>query len=183
VALVESVTLELGQVMPDFELSNPEGKPYTRKSLTGKKGLLIAFTCNHCPYAVAIWPRLIRLAAWAEEEGVATVAINPNIHPNYPDDAPDRMLDKIRQWGILFPYLVDETQSVARAYQAQCTPDLYLLDAENRLVYHGRLDDNWKSEADVSRKELQMAIHALIEDEAPLTTQHASMGCSIKWQS
>jgi len=183
VAIMESVTLELGQVMPDFELSDPEGKRYTRKSITGKKGLLVAFTCNHCPYAVAIWPRLIRLAAWAAEEGVATVAINPNIHPGYPDDAPDRMLEKIHQWGIVFPYLVDETQSVARAYHAQCTPDLYLLDADHCLVYHGRLDDNWKSAADVSRKELQMAIHGLIDGADPLTTQVATMGCSIKWQS
>ncbi len=182
-ALVESVALEMGQIMPDFKLSTPEGNHYTRKTLTGKKGLLIVFTCNHCPYALAIWPRLIRLAAWAEEEGVATVAINPNIHPNYPEDAPDRMREKIHQWGILFPYLVDETQSVARAYQAQCTPDIYLLDVDGRLFYHGRLDDNWKSEADVSRKELQMAVHALIEGESSPTPQHATMGCSIKWQS
>jgi peroxiredoxin len=182
VALVESLSLEIGQLMPDFALSDPEGKSYTRQALAGKKGLLIAFTCNHCPYAVAIWPRLIRLAAWAEEEGVATVAINPNIHPDYPDDSPDRMLDKIRQWGILFPYLVDASQSVARAYQAQCTPDLYLLDQHYRLFYHGRLDDNWKSESDVSRKELQMAIHAMVEGEPSPAAQQSSMGCSIKWQ-
>ncbi len=181
-ALVESVALEVGQMMPDFELATPEGVRYTQKSLMGEKGLLVAFTCNHCPYALAIWPRLIRLAAWAEEEGIATVAINPNIHPNYPEDAPARMVEKIQQWGILFPYLVDETQSVARAYQAQCTPDLYLLDPAGRLFYHGRLDDNWKSQADVSRKELQMAMHDLIDGEPAPTTQYASMGCSIKWQ-
>ncbi len=182
-ALVESLSLEIGQRMPDFELADPAGQKYALKRLMGSSGILVVFTCNHCPYALAIWPRLIRLANWAREEGVATVAINSNIHPNYPDDAPDRMQEKIRQWGIEFPYLVDETQSVARAYHAQCTPDLYLLDAEQNLFYHGRLDDNWKSEADVSRKELQMAIHALIECEEPPADQVASMGCSIKWQA
>lgn len=182
-ALVESVVLEVGQKMPSFSLSDPEGKRHDLESLMGQKGLLVVFTCNHCPYALAIWPRLIRLAAWAAEEGVATVAINPNIHPDYPDDAPDKMIEKIRQWGIPFPYLIDAAQDVSRSYQAQCTPDLYLLDAQAKLFYHGRLDDNWKSEAQVSRKELQMAIHASVSGESAPEPQQASMGCSIKWQS
>lgn len=181
-ALVESLPLALGQRMPDFLLPDPSGKLFSRDSEMGEKGLLVAFTCNHCPYALAIWPRLIRLAAWAAEEGVATVAINPNIHPEYPEDAPEKMQEKIRQWGIPFPYLVDENQAVARAYQAQCTPDLYLLNAKADLFYHGRLDDNWKDEKAVKRKELDVAIYALISGEMAPSEQLSAMGCSIKWR-
>ena len=151
-ALVESIKIELGTTMPDFELKDPNWKSYKGDQVYGKKGLLIAFTCNHCPYAQAIWPRLIKLAKEASKLGVNTAGINPNIHPGYPDDAPERMKEKIKEWGISFPYLVDETQEVAREFQAQCTPDLYLFDSERKLVYHGRLDDNWKDEAQVKKK-------------------------------
>ena len=134
-ALMESLTtILLHTVMPEFELKDPNGKVYKSHSLFGKKGLLVAFTCNHCPYAQAIWPRLITLAKEATSLGVNVAGINPNIHPSYPDDAPERMKEKIKEWGISFPYLVDESQDVARAFQAQCTPDLYLFDASQRLV-------------------------------------------------
>jgi len=111
------------------------------------------------------------------------VAINPNIHPNYPDDRPEAMLDKIAEWGIPFPYLVDEAQSVAKAYDAQCTPDPYLLDAAGTLYYHGRIDDNWKDETAVTRRELREAIQALVGGRPAPTVQHPAMGCSIKWRA
>lgn len=179
---VNSKELSLGERMPTFELKDPEGKIYKSDSLFGKKGLLVAFTCNHCPYALAIWPRLIRLAAEAREMGIATVGINPNIHPSYPEDAPEKMKLKIKEWSIPFPYLVDETQAVARAFDAQCTPDLYLYDARQKLVYHGRLDDNWQDEKKVTRQELKEAVQALAEGHAISKSQHHSMGCSIKWR-
>ena len=151
-ALLESLTLPMGTVMPDFSLSDPTGVDYSLDSLLGEKGLLIQFTCNHCPYAIAIWPRCIALAKTIAPLGIQTVAINPNINPSYPDDSPEAMQKKQLDWGIPFPYLVDASQTVAKAYQAQCTPDLYLINAAKELVYHGRLDDNWKEASAVKNQ-------------------------------
>ncbi len=181
-ALVESIKIELETKMPAFELKDPAGKKYQSANLYGPKGLLVAFTCNHCPYALAIWPRLIELAKEAKTKGVNTVGINPNIHPGYPEDAPNKMLEKIREWKILFPYLVDETQNVAREFQAQCTPDLYLFNSKQELVYHGRLDDNWKEPERVKQRDLKEAIDCLVTGKTIANKQHASMGCSIKWR-
>ncbi|MDO8518733.1 MAG: thioredoxin family protein [Deltaproteobacteria bacterium] len=181
-ALVESIDIPLGTKIPPFELKDPYGKLYRSSDLSGPKGVLVAFTCNHCPYAQAIWPRLIRLAQAAEKIGVNTVGINPNIHPGYPEDAPHKMELKIKEWGISFPYLVDETQKVALTFKAQCTPDLYLFDAAQKLVYHGRLDDNWQDESKVKRQELKEAIEALAGGKPIPTDQKPCMGCSIKWR-
>lgn len=180
-ALVHSLDLPLGMKMPDFSLPDPHGSIFQGSALVGQKGLLVVFTCNHCPYAIAQWPRLLRLACEAHEKGIATVAINPNIHPDYPDDAPDKMIEKISQWQIPFPYLVDETQEVAKRFQAQCTPDNYLFDSNLKLFYHGRLDDHWQDENKVTQRELQRAIDALTLGKGFLDKQIPSMGCSIKW--
>lgn len=181
-ALLESISLPLGSTMPTFELPAPDGTLNTRDDLMGEKGLLVAFTCNHCPYAQAVWPRLIKIARHARKLGIGAVAINPNIHPNYPADAPDKMAEAIREMGIDFPYVYDETQNVAREWKAQCTPDIYLVDAAGRLVYHGRIDDNWKDEAAVKRHELRDAIEALAAGKPISPDQKPSMGCSIKWR-
>ena len=179
--LLESTALELGMTMPRFELSTPDGTAHTSESLIGNKGLLIVFTCNHCPYAIAIWERLIALSHWAKPLSINTVAINPNINPNYPDDSPEAMAKKITEWGIPFPYLVDPKQETARDYQAQCTPDLYLLNGHNELAYHGRLDDNWQQPDLVTKQKLKEAMTALSQDKPITVTQYPSMGCSIKW--
>ncbi|MBI2339558.1 MAG: thioredoxin family protein [Deltaproteobacteria bacterium] len=168
--------------MPPFELKDPYGKTYKGNDLFGRKGLLVAFTCNHCPYAIAVWPRLVILARHAGELGVNTVGINPNIHPDYPEDAPEKMKIKIREWGIGFPYLVDETQKAADAFKAQCTPDLYLFNEKQELVYHGRLDDNWQDEKKVKRQELKEVIENLAAGKPISKDQKHSMGCSIKWK-
>lgn len=181
-SLVESIAIALGMKMPEFELKDPNGKNFKSGELYGKKGLLVAFTCNHCPYALAVWPRLIRLAKHAASLGINTVGINPNIHPGYPEDAPDKMKEKIKEWRISFPYLVDETQEIARTFQAQCTPDLYLFDSNHQLVYHGRLDDNWKEEGKVKKQELKEAIEQLASGQKITGKQYPSMGCSIKWR-
>ncbi|MBI1977387.1 MAG: thioredoxin family protein [Candidatus Omnitrophica bacterium] len=181
-ALVESITVALGTKMPSFELKDSNGKTYQSDQAFGPKGLLVAFTCNHCPYAQAVWPRLIELAKEAGKLGVSTVGINPNIHPGYPEDQPERMREKIKEWGISFPYLVDETQEVAREFRAQCTPDLYLFNSKHELVYHGRLDDNWKEPGKVKRRELWEAIQNLVAGKPISGKQHPSLGCSIKWR-
>jgi len=182
-ALVESLALTLGTQLPSFKLPDPSGALKGSQEEMGEKGLLIVFTCNHCPYAIAIWERLIALSKWAKPLGVSTIAVNPNIHPNYPDDSPEKMQEKIVAWRIPFPYLVDDSQEIAKAYHAQCTPDLYLLDSKHRLVYHGRLDNNWKEPEKVTQQELRDAIAAFSAGQNITATQYPSMGCSIKWKN
>lgn len=181
-SLVESIDIPLGTKMPEIWLNDPYGKFYKNEDLCGKKGLLVVFTCNHCPYAMVVWPRLINLAGYAKRLGINTVAINPNIHPDYPDDAPEIMEEKIKEMGINFPYLIDETQQTAKLLRAQCTPDIYLFDKEQKLVYHGRFDDNWMDESKVTKHELKEAVEALAEGKPVAQKQYPSMGCSIKWR-
>jgi peroxiredoxin len=180
-ALVESLKLEIGTTMPDFTLNTPDNNRVNAYESTGNKGLLILFTCNHCPYAIAIWPRMIELSKQAKQMGINTLAVNPNINPNYPDDSPENMVNKIVEWNIPFPYLVDTDQSIATQYQAQCTPDIYLLNSQHNLVYHGRLDDNWQNEKAVTTHDLKDAITNLSEGSPISGTQFPTMGCSIKW--
>ena len=180
--LVHSVDLPFGSLMPAFCLSDPAGKEFNSGAMLADKGLLVVFMCNHCPYAKAQWPRLIRLAEEFVGQGVNTVAINSNIHPDYPDDAPQRMTELVAEIGITFPYLVDDGQQVARAFRAQCIPDPYLFDGQGRLFYHGRIDDDWQDEEAVLHQELREALTALIVGEEPPVAQQPSMGCSIKWR-
>lgn len=181
-SLLESIQIPLGTDMPPFTLKDPRGTVHTGDQLFGSTGLLVLFTCNHCPYAVAVWPRFIRLSHDAKEHGINTVAINPNIHPNYPEDAPEKMIQKITEWQIPFPYLVDESQETARTFKAQCTPDIYLFNSHKQLVYHGRIDDNWKNETQVTKEDLKIAITQLANEEEISSKQFPSMGCSIKWR-
>jgi len=180
-ARLESLDIPLGTKMPKFILRDPDGVVQVSDYTFGKKGILVVFTCNHCPYAKAVWQRIIRLGAYAQENSVNVLAINPNINPNYPDDSPDEMRKKIKEWGIPFPYLIDDTQKVARAFNAQCTPDIYLFDADKKLVYHGRVDDNWQDESKVTKEDLKEAIDDLVAGKPNKEEQFPSMGCSIKW--
>jgi peroxiredoxin len=181
-ARLESIDVPLGTKMPKFILRDPDGVIHVSDYTFGKKGLLVVFTCNHCPYARAVWPRIIRLGRYAIEQRINVVAINPNINPNYPDDAPVEMSKKIKEWGIPFPYLIDDTQKVAHAFDAQCTPDIYLFNATQKLVYHGRIDDNWQEESKVTKEELKDAISNLSEGKPIAAKQIPSLGCSIKWR-
>lgn len=180
-ALLESIDIPLGTKIPSFELPDPDGNKHKSDDLFGKKGLLLVVTCNHCPYAVAVWPRLVRLAKHAKNLGINTVALNPNINPNYPDDAPPRMKEKINEWGIDFPYIFDESQKIAKTLKAQCTPDIYLYDQNKKLVYHGRIDDNWQDESKVKKEELKEAVENLAKNKPVSSDQKPSIGCSIKW--
>ncbi|MCB9757783.1 MAG: thioredoxin family protein [Candidatus Omnitrophica bacterium] len=181
--LLESILVKLGSPMPPFTLKDPNGKSYTGEELFGERGLLVIFTCNHCPYAIAVWPRLIRLAKYAKAMKINTVAINPNINPAYPDDAPDKMIEKIKELGIEFPYLVDETQQTAKAFKAQCTPDIFLFNKDKKLAYHGRIDDNWQDESKVTREELKEAMNNMATGQPLDAVQRPTMGCSIKWNN
>lgn len=181
-ALLESIDIPLGTKLPQFTLKDCFEKEYKSNELVGDKGLLVFVTCNHCPYAIAIWERVVSLANFSKELGINSCAINPNIHPKYPDDAPEVMQEKVKEWKIEFPYLVDETQEVAKELKAQCTPDIYLFNGNAELYYHGRLDDNWQDANNVKSQELKAAVLALSKDENAPSTQNPSMGCSIKWK-
>jgi len=180
-ALVASVHVESGWTLPDVDLKDVDGGGVKLTNQMGRNGLLVAFTCNHCPYALAVWPRLIRYATEFRKKGINTVAINPNIHPDYPEDSVPEMKDKIAEWDVDFPYLADETQQVAHAFDAQCTPDIYLFDKQGELYYHGRMDDSWKDEVKVTQKELAPAVDAMLAGRSAPQLQHPTIGCSIKW--
>lgn len=182
-AVLKSILIPLGTKMPHFSLGDPNGKIYKSDTLYGPRGLLLGFFCNHCPYALAVWPRYIALAKHAQSMRINTVAINPNIHPDYPQDSPDQMILKIKEWRIEFPYLVDETQEVARNFKAQCTPDIFLFNQDQELVYHGRIDDNWQNPEKVTREELKEAINNLVTGQPQAADQMPCMGCSIKWRN
>ncbi len=178
--LRESKLVTIDFQAADFSLRDPSGLAYSRDDLMGSKGLVMVFTCNHCPYAEALWGRLKTLFNKIQPNGVNIVAINPNINPNYPSDSPEHMVELIHEKKLPFPYLVDHDQQVARMYEAQCTPDVYLFDAAFNCVYHGRFDDNWKDASAVKSPDLELAVTAMLAGK-PVSQTHPSMGCSIKW--
>ncbi|MBP9853245.1 MAG: thioredoxin family protein [Candidatus Omnitrophica bacterium] len=183
-ALVNSIPIPLGTNLPAFELKDAKKKVFNSDSFFQQnytKGLIVAFMCNHCPYAKAVWPRLIQLHRYASRFGISIVAINPNIHPDYPLDSPIQMKLKTEEWGIPFPYLVDSAQKVAKLLDARCTPDIYFYDDRRRLIYHGRFDDNWQDESKVKRQELKSAIDDYSMGRNINPDQKPAMGCSIKW--
>jgi len=180
-ALVASIHVEPGWQLPEMNVQNIDGESVALPDQVGKNGLLVVFTCNHCPYAIALWPRLLRHADRLKALGVNSIAVNPNIHPDYPADGVAAMADKVTEWGIDFPYLADENQAVARAFDAQCTPDVYLFDGDGKLYYHGRIDDCWKDEGKVTSQELLSAVELMLVGKDAPQPQHPSIGCSIKW--
>ncbi|MBI2634805.1 thioredoxin family protein [Candidatus Peregrinibacteria bacterium] len=172
-------------VARDFSLKGADGREYSLSDFSGAKILVMIFMCNHCPYVLAVLERLVGLAGEFSSCGVQFVGINSNIgSPGYEEEeSANKMQGLIEEYGINFPYLIDDSQETAKTYQAQCTPDIYVFDEERKLAYHGRIDDNWKEPAKVSQKDLSMAIRALLKGEKPTREQRPSMGCSIKWKA
>ena len=181
--LTQSQKVEIDSSAPDFNLPATNGQNYSLDSFKNAHALVIVFTCNHCPYAKAAWPLLVKLAQEFKEKGVAFVAINPNDDKQYPEDSLEMMKQKVDEWQISFPYLRDETQEVARTYGAVCTPDVFVFNQNRKLYYHGRINDNWQEPQKVTKGELKDAIDALLMSNPPPTDQHPSMGCSIKWKT
>ena len=173
---------DFGWKAPAFALSDPIGLSCSLDRLMGEKGLLIAFICNHCPYVVAVIDRLVADAAVLKEEGVNTVAIMSNDYATYTDDSPDKMMQFAASHGFNFPYLVDETQEVARAWGAVCTPDFFGLNAAGELQYRGRIDDAKMGDADDRTPELLNAMRQVAATGKGPFEQVPSMGCSVKWR-
>ena len=184
-ALTESNMLPLGTKAPDFRLPDTvSGKELSFADVKGTHGTVVMFICNHCPYVKHVNEELVRLANDYLPKSIGFVAISSNDVENYPDDSPDKMRAQALALGYPFPYLYDETQDVARAYDAACTPDFYLFDADDRLVYRGRLDDSRPgSDVPVTGKDLRAALDALLAGQPIPEPQYPSMGCNIKWKT
>lgn len=180
-SLMKSAELKIGTLLEDFELEDAIGNKFNSKEKFGKGGMIIAVMCNHCPYSNAIWKRLQEVVEFAKKLDINAVAINPNIHPNYPEDSPAHMRDKISEFSLEFPYLVDTDQKVSRSLGAVCTPDIFLFDGDKKLYYHGRLDDNWHDARSVEEEDLREAIITLFGNQEAPKKQYPSQGCSIKW--
>lgn len=172
-----------GWKAPDFRLADADGRIFRRDDVKGDRGLMVMFICNHCPFVRAIADRIGEDARVLRSLGIGVVAIMPNDYESHPDDAPPMMKRFADQHGFLFPYLVDQTQDVARAYGAVCTPDFFGFNADLELQYRGRLDASGRSPspADAPR-ELVEAMRLVAETGQGPERQTASIGCSIKWR-
>lgn len=185
-AATASNMLPLGSIAPVFALPDTiSGQLFSLHDLQGVRGTLVLFICNHCPYVLHIKQQLIAIARHYAEQGVATIAISANDVENYPEDAPDKMQQLMAEWGNPFAaYLYDESQAVAKAYQAACTPDIYLFDAKLACVYRGRLDGSTpKNAVPVSGEDLRNALENLLAGKPISTEQIPSVGCNIKWKN
>lgn len=176
-----STMLPLGTTAPDFSLISVDGTTVSRTDLTGQP-LLVMFICNHCPFVKHVATELAALGRDYQPRGLAVVGISSNDVSRHPEDSPEQMVHEAEAQGYTFPYLFDETQEVAQAYRAACTPDFYLFDAEHRLVYRGQLDDSRPgSDVPVTGRDLRAAIDALLAGQPVPEEQTPSMGCNIKW--
>jgi peroxiredoxin len=182
-ALTASTMLPLGTAAPGFRLPDTEGKTVSLDDFKGAPALLVAFICNHCPYVKHIRHELARLAKEYQAKRVAFVGINSNDVANYPDDSPAMMVREKADVGYPFPYLYDETQQVARAYKAACTPDFYLFDKHQKLAYRGQIDASRPGNATpITGQDLRSALDAVLAGKSVSADQRPSMGCNIKWK-
>ena len=184
-ALLHSTHTDFNSVAPAFQLPGVDGKSYSLESFQDRKLLLVIFMCNHCPYVVAVHSRLSQIFKDYSASGLGMIGISSN-DPLYREaDSFENMKKISKEWELPFPYVFDESQQVARAYDAVCTPDPYLYEKvgdEFRLRYRGRIDDNWKEEAQIKEKSLRLAIDAVLHGKPLSSDPIPSMGCSIKWK-
>lgn len=182
-ALTESTMLNLGTTAPDFALPDViSGKTVRRDDFRGQKGLLVLFICMHCPYVQHIEKQIAQLGADYEGK-LGIVAISSNDAENYPDDNPAGLKEQAQRLGFKFPYLYDESQAVARAYDAACTPDIYLFDRDFKLEYRGQFDASRPGNGvPVTGQDLREALEAVLRGTKPSADQKASIGCNIKWK-
>jgi thiol-disulfide isomerase/thioredoxin len=181
-AATPSMMVELGLKAPDFHLPDvADGRMVSLNDFGSDQALLVMFICRHCPYVLHVKPELARLATDYQEKSVGIIGISSNDAQHYPDDAPDRLAELSRDLGI--PVLYDESQSVAKAYQATCTPDFFLFDRNRTLVYRGQLDDSRPGNTrPLTGRDLRAALDAVLAGRAVDSAQRASVGCNIKWK-
>ncbi|MEM8568518.1 MAG: thioredoxin family protein [Bacteroidota bacterium] len=182
-ALTPSNMLPLGTEAPVFKLPDTiSGRTYSLDELQSDIATVVMFICNHCPYVKHVQPELVKLAEDYIPEGVKFIAISSNDVENYPEDSPELMHDEAKKWGYPFPYLYDETQSVARSYDAACTPDFYIFDKEMKLIYRGQLDSSRPgNEKPLNGADIRAALDDLLMGNPISENQIPSQGCNIKW--
>ena len=183
-AATPSTMMPLGTIAPSFNLVDTvSGKSFSLSDLRGEKATLVMFICNHCPYVLHINEELVRIAKEYQSRGVSFIAISSNDVKNYPQDGPEMMKIQAEKVGYTFPYLYDETQDVAKAYDAACTPDIFLFDENLKCVYRGQMDDSRpRNEIPVTGKDLRDALEALLAGQKISDNQIPSIGCNIKWK-
>jgi len=178
-----STMLDLGTPLPPFRLRDFDGKVATSNDFGNAKGLLVAFICPHCPFVRHIRAEFARAADEFQRRGIAVIAINSNDVTAFPEDDPAGMKKEAEEVGYTFRYFVDDTQEVAKAFRAACTPDFFLFDSQLRLVYRGQFDDSRpKSDIPVTGRDLRAAVDALLAGQPVSPAQKPSLGCNIKWK-
>ena len=183
-ALTPSTMLELGTQAPDFSLPDTDGQTVSLSDFAGSKALLVMFICNHCPFVIHVREELAKLGKDYQAKGVGVVAISSNDVATHPDDSPAKMKQEVANAGYTFPYLYDESQTIAKAYRAACTPDFYVFDGDCKLTYRGQLDESRpNSGIPVTGKDLRAALDAVLEGRSAPEDQLPSMGCNIKWKA
>ena len=182
-ALTYTPPADLGSNCPDFSLIGVDRKVHKLSDFKSAKALCVMFLCNHCPYVTAIEARIILLARELMKKGVHFVAICSSDSGDFPDDSVEQMRQRAKERNYPFVYLHDETQEMARKFDAVCTPDFFVYDDMLKLRYRGRFDDSWKDAKNVQHEELKTAILEIISGKTPTREQKASMGCSIKWKA
>ena len=183
-AATESTMLALGTLLPKFSLPDFDGKTIDERTFSQARGLVVAFLCNHCPFVRHVRKEFAKFAAEYQSKGIAVVAIASNDLQAYPQDGPDGMRAEAREAGYTFPYLLDESQSVAQAFHAACTPDFYLFDGARKLYYRGQFDASRPgNQVPVTGADLRKACDALLAKQALTMEQRPSIGCNIKWRS
>jgi peroxiredoxin len=182
-ARTPSTMLPLGTPAPDFRLPDFDGRMHALEDFSASPALLVAFVCNHCPFVKHLRDGFAAFAREFAPRGLAVVAINSNDLDSYPQDGPDAMRREALEMGYGFPYLVDASQAVAKAYRAACTPDFFLFDADRRLAYRGQFDDSRPGTSrPVTGADLRAAAEAVLADRSPSAEQFPSLGCNIKWR-
>lgn len=183
-ARTASTMLDLGTPAPDFRLPDALGNPYALDDFAASPALLVVFMCNHCPYVKHIRSALADFAREYVGRGLAMVGVNANDVRSHPDDRPAKMAEEVRSAGYVFPYLYDESQAVAKAYRAACTPDFFLFDRERKLAYRGQFDDSRPGNGiPITGKDLRAALDALLAGRPVASDQRPSLGCNIKWKA
>ncbi len=183
-SLTPSNPFPVGTIAPDFNLIDViSNKKVSLQEAKGKKGTVVMFICNHCPYVIHVNSELVNVANEYIEKGIGFIAISSNDVEKYPQDSPELMEQLAKRLQYPFPYLYDETQEVAKAYDAACTPDFYVFDAELKATYHGQLDNSRPGNGlSLTGEDIRKALSAILEDNTPLEAQKPSMGCNIKWK-
>ena len=176
-------TLKIGSTMPTFNLKGVDDKTYSSESFKDKKVLIIIFSCNHCPYVQAYEGRMMAIQNDYAEKGVAVMAINSNDDSQYEEDSFQNMVNRSKEKHFNFPYLRDESQEIAKKFDASHTPEIFVFDGKRELRYHGKIDDNWKEPERVKSKYLRDALDELLADKEISVPETFSIGCTIKWKN